>query len=574
MNRMTTMTLTTITLTMIAGTAFPVSATLAADPKDSNRSKQTDRMKHSDDKHRGTMQTKNKDRSADAARMGFHKSSDLLGAEIRNANGETIGSVEDMIIDRGTGAIEYIVLSNGGFLGIADKQVAVQYGSFGFDHAESRFRLDVTQEMIDQSSEFKPERWVELEYETWDEQIGEMYNEARESVADVFDDSPRNEAYSPEGAEEIEIEGTITKVNRDSEVRGNEHISVMVEGDDGARHLVVLGPSWYVMGDNAAPMRGDEVSITGYRPARSGNDRVIAREATIDGESITLRSDDGTTEWSRSTSNKDSYAESDERKNKDMKHREKDGRQHNVHAKAAPMMLLTDLVGMDANARDEDGGEISEAIIEVASGRVAMLAFDPNDAFLGIGDTHRVVPWSIVAVGSDAVTLDADANMLTRGEALPDNVSVYSNSARLSPVYRAFGVDVAEFEPREREDWTYRQTYRGWSNGDKLADAVEKGNDVSINGTVRGMTNATPVSDATAGTAVRVQTARGTETVVLGPEAYIESQNLDLGYGDEVTIRAKRAKIDGREVLVGYELTANGRTITLWNNDNPAWDEG
>lgn len=565
MNRMTT-TMTTIALTMIAGTAFPVSATLAADPEDHQRTKQAD------EKHRGTIHDKNKSKnmSADAARIGFHKSSDLLGAEIRNANGETIGTVEDMIIDRGTGAIEYVILSNGGFLGIADKQVAVRYGSFGFDHADSKFRLDVTQEMIEKSSEFTPERWVELRYETWGEQLGDMYNDARETVSDAFDDSPNNGAYSPEGAEDVELEGTITRVNRDSEVGGGEHISVVVEGEDGARHMVVLGPSWYVMGGNAAPMRGDEVSIMGYRPARSGNDRVIAREATIDGESIALRSDDGTAEWSRGMSDKGSYAESDARTKKDLK----DGRQHKVHAKAEPMMLLTDLVGMEANARDEDGGEISEAIIEVASGRVAMLAFDPNDAFLGIGDTHRVVPWSIVAVGPDAVTLDADAEMLTRGEALPDNVSVYGNSARLSPVYRVFSVDVAEFEPRDREDWTYRQTYRGWSNGDKLADAVGKGNDVSISGTVRGMTNSTPVSDATAGTAVRVQTARGTETVVLGPEAYIESQNLGLGYGDEVTIRAKRATIDGREVLVGCELTANGRTITLWNNDNPAWDEG
>lgn len=551
--------MTTIALTMIAGTAFPVSATLAEGPKDRTDTKQAQQPAH------GQMKDKNKDRGAVAAQIGFVKSSDLLGTDISNSRGETVGSVDDMIVDRGTGAIEYVVLSSGGFFGLGDKQVAVPYGAFGFDRSESRYRLNVSEAMIDNAAEFKAQRWVELEHETWDEQIGEMYNDTRESVTDAITDSSVD-------AEEVEFEGTIVRVNRDNEVRGREHITVIVEDDQGAEHLVEFGPSWYVMGNNAAPMRGDEIRVSGYRPARSGDQRVIARDATIDGESIALRDSDGVPRWSHESSKDDSRYNYGDRN--DASKSDKAGRDHGMHAKAAPMMLLTDLVGMDAKARDERGGEISDTVIEVASGRIAMLAFDPNEAFLGIGDTHRVVPWSIAAIGPDTVTLDADQQMLTRGEAFPDNVSVYTNSLRLNPVYRAFGVDVVEFEPRDHEDWTYRSTYRGWSSGEKFADAVGDGDRFIINGTVRGMTNANPVSNGSTASAVRVQTSDGTETVVLGPEAYIDSQNLDLGYGDEVTIVAKRATIDGREVIVGCELTSNGRTITLWDGDNPAWDEG
>lgn len=553
MYRMTTM--TTIALTMIAGTALPVSATLASGPKDQTRSQTQHTQSHHERKA-----MKAKKAHAEPIRTGFHRSSDLLGMDVLNSDGDPVGSVEDMVVDRGTGAIEYVILSSGGFFGLGDDQVAVRYGAFGFDRAEGVYRLDVTQDEVKNSAEFKPENWVGLEYETWTEQLESMYNETRRAIDDMFADESGD-------AEGVEIDGTVTRINRDLGIVGDEHVEVVIENSEGEEHVVVLGPSWYVMGDRAAPMRGDEISITGYRSGESGNGRIVAQDAIIDGESMTLRDDKRVPAWSHDSSKDDqyNYGRSD-KTNKNSK--------GGSMAQAAPMMLLSDLVGMDAGARDERGGEIADTVIEVASGRIAMLVFDPTEAFLGMGDTLRVVPWSIAAVGPGSVTLDADEQMLTRGEELPDDVSVYGNSSRLNAVYRAFGADVAEFKARERDGWTSSETYRGWSNGEKLADAVIDGDAVEIHGTVRGMTSTTPVKDGTKASAVRVQTKKGTETIVLGPEAFIESQNLDLGYGDEVTIEAKRAMVDGREVIVGCELTANGRTITLWDNDNPMWGEG
>jgi hypothetical protein len=50
---------------------------------------------------------------------------DILGAEVVDARGETIGEVTDIVRDRAGGGELYAILDVGGFLGIADKEVAL-----------------------------------------------------------------------------------------------------------------------------------------------------------------------------------------------------------------------------------------------------------------------------------------------------------------------------------------------------------------------------------------------------------------------------------------------------------------
>jgi sporulation protein YlmC with PRC-barrel domain len=51
---------------------------------------------------------------------------DIIGANVRNAQNESIGSVSDLILDQ-NGQLKGAVISVGGFLGIGDKKVAVPW---------------------------------------------------------------------------------------------------------------------------------------------------------------------------------------------------------------------------------------------------------------------------------------------------------------------------------------------------------------------------------------------------------------------------------------------------------------
>jgi sporulation protein YlmC with PRC-barrel domain len=53
------------------------------------------------------------------------RASKLIGADVYNLNNENIGEVSDLILDNGKN-VKAVVLSVGGFLGIGDRNVAVE----------------------------------------------------------------------------------------------------------------------------------------------------------------------------------------------------------------------------------------------------------------------------------------------------------------------------------------------------------------------------------------------------------------------------------------------------------------
>jgi len=57
---------------------------------------------------------------------GEYLADDVIGASVRNAQNETIGSVSDLVIDH-EGKVKAAIVSVGGFLGIGDKHVAIPW---------------------------------------------------------------------------------------------------------------------------------------------------------------------------------------------------------------------------------------------------------------------------------------------------------------------------------------------------------------------------------------------------------------------------------------------------------------
>jgi fructose-specific component phosphotransferase system IIB-like protein len=67
---------------------------------------------------------------------GEYLAEDVIGATVRNAQNENIGSVTDLVIDSG-GQVKAAIVSVGGFLGIGDKHVAVPWTEMRLTAARS-----------------------------------------------------------------------------------------------------------------------------------------------------------------------------------------------------------------------------------------------------------------------------------------------------------------------------------------------------------------------------------------------------------------------------------------------------
>ena len=83
---------------------------------------------------------------------------EMMGKTVRGSDGESIGSVEDVIIDPQSGEARHLVISSGGFLGIGAKQIAVDMTTAELTRQDDDLLLpNMTQADVEALPEFEME---------------------------------------------------------------------------------------------------------------------------------------------------------------------------------------------------------------------------------------------------------------------------------------------------------------------------------------------------------------------------------------------------------------------------------
>lgn len=59
--------------------------------------------------------------------------SDVIGREVRDSSGKEVGNIKDLVVDRDSGEIRFVLVSTGGLLGVADTVRAVPPGAISSD---------------------------------------------------------------------------------------------------------------------------------------------------------------------------------------------------------------------------------------------------------------------------------------------------------------------------------------------------------------------------------------------------------------------------------------------------------
>ncbi len=83
----------------------------------------------------------------------------VIGASVKNANKDTVGTIEDAYVDK-DGTIKVVVVSVGGFLGMGSKNVAVKWSDikFGRDGNDVVLMTDWTKDSLKAMPDYKYER--------------------------------------------------------------------------------------------------------------------------------------------------------------------------------------------------------------------------------------------------------------------------------------------------------------------------------------------------------------------------------------------------------------------------------
>lgn len=99
----------------------------------------------------------------------------LIDDPVRNANGEDLGHIEDLMVDIKTGCIAYAVLSFGGMMGLGDKLFAIPWEALSVDTRAKHVVLNVRRETLENAPGFEKDDWPDMTDLQWGEEIHNYY---------------------------------------------------------------------------------------------------------------------------------------------------------------------------------------------------------------------------------------------------------------------------------------------------------------------------------------------------------------------------------------------------------------
>ncbi len=69
----------------------------------------------------------------------------LIGAKVTNAQGQIIGDIEDLIVDRNSNEVQGVVMGTGGFLGAGEKKVGVRLSALRIETKDGKTTVSLPQ---------------------------------------------------------------------------------------------------------------------------------------------------------------------------------------------------------------------------------------------------------------------------------------------------------------------------------------------------------------------------------------------------------------------------------------------
>jgi len=100
---------------------------------------------------------------------------EIIGVQVKNHNEENLGSISEVMLDKVSGRVAYLVLESGGFLGLGGKLIALPWHAIHYDEDKECFILNIEKEKIKNAPAFDSNEWPDMADKTWGESVSKYY---------------------------------------------------------------------------------------------------------------------------------------------------------------------------------------------------------------------------------------------------------------------------------------------------------------------------------------------------------------------------------------------------------------
>jgi hypothetical protein len=116
--------------------------------------------------------------SGQGGSRGLIASDRVEGADVRRSDGEKIGTVERLMIDKLSGKVAYVVMSFGGFLGMGEDHYTLPWSTLTYNTSLDAYELNLTDEQLKSAPRRTGEGHDPSFDRDWEEHVHRYYNAA------------------------------------------------------------------------------------------------------------------------------------------------------------------------------------------------------------------------------------------------------------------------------------------------------------------------------------------------------------------------------------------------------------
>lgn len=105
----------------------------------------------------------------------YISASTLNGNDVKNAQGESLGHVKDIMLDTENNRVSYYVLSFGGMLGVGDKLFAIPPETMKLNAKDKCFILNIDKDRLKNAEGFNKDQWPNMADPTFRSNLYQHY---------------------------------------------------------------------------------------------------------------------------------------------------------------------------------------------------------------------------------------------------------------------------------------------------------------------------------------------------------------------------------------------------------------
>jgi len=262
---------------------------------------------------------------ADTPRLNAFLMDKIIGSKVLNLQGETLGTIADLVVDIDTGRLVYAVLKAGGFLRIGEKRFPVPWAALAALPSEGLFFLNQTKAQLEHAPAFDRKQVPDMGDVQWGANVFKYYGAPAGYVqggpvgydygysdyaasnylpapgAGITPVSRADDPYKTlfDAHTLTTIAGHVVKIDQVPEFAFGLQMRLTVYTDKKEFLPVYLGPVFYVAGPwQAKHLKvGDQVSVSGSQVSVRGESLLIATTVTQGNAVLRLRDQEGIPAW-------------------------------------------------------------------------------------------------------------------------------------------------------------------------------------------------------------------------------------------------------------------------------------